>query len=110
MTKFLNWTKKQQREFNRLPPEEKEKVLEVAIAQAVSNKLAKFFMDFTISGELIRSNELYTRYVKELDNMTVNSFEWAETVERLLSDIRVGYLNYKQKYEGTGADDGQQTD
>lgn len=94
----LNWAKKQKKEFNRLSPADKQKVTEVAIAQAVNSALMKHIPDATITGELLRSNELYERYVRTLDDMTVNSFEWAEEVQRLLSDIRTGYLKYQQKY------------
>lgn len=94
----FNWTKKQEKEFNRLSPADKQKFIEVAIARAVNSALMKHVPDATITGELLRSNELYERYVRELDDMTVNSFEWAEKVQKLLSDIRTGYLKYQQKY------------
>lgn len=94
----FNWTKKQQKEFNRLSLADKQKVTEVAILSAVNSALMKHVPDATITGELLRSNELYERYVRTLDDMTVNSFEWAEEVQRLLSDIRTGYLKYQQKY------------
>lgn len=94
----LNWTKKQKKEFNRLSPADKQKVTEVAIARAVNSTLMKHIPDATITGELLRSNELYERYVRTLDDMTVNSFEWAEEVQKLLSDIRTGYLKYQQKF------------
>lgn len=108
----FNWTKKQEKEFNRLFPADKQKVTEVAIAQAVNSALMKHIPDATITGELLRSNELYERYVRKLDDMTVNSFEWAEEVQRLLSDIRTGYLKYQQKFgavlEPQEAKDGSQ--
>lgn len=94
----FNWTKKQEKEFNRLSPTDKQKFIEVAIARAVNSALMKHVPDATITGELLRSNELYERYVRTLDDMTVNSFEWAEEVQKLLSDIRTGYLKYQQKY------------
>lgn len=94
----LNWTKKQKKEFNRLSPADKQTVTEVAIARAVNSALMKHVPDATITGELLRSNELYERYVRTLDDMTVNSFKWAEEVQQLLSDIRTGYLKYQQKY------------
>lgn len=97
MSEF-NWKKKKEKEFNRLSPADKQKVSEVAIARAVNSALMKHIPDATITGELLRSNELYERYVRTLDDMTVNSFEWAEEVQRLLSDIRTGYLKYQQKY------------
>lgn len=94
----FNWTKKQEKEFNQLSTADKQKFIEVAIARAVNSALMKYVPDTTITGELQRSNELYERYVRTLDDMTVSSFEWAEEVQRLLSDIRTGYLKYQQKY------------
>lgn len=108
----FNWTKKQEKEFNRLSTADKQKFIEVAIARAVNSALMKHVPDATVTGELLRSNELYKRYVRELDDMTVNSFEWAEEVQKLLSDIRTGYLRYQQKFgvttEKQEADDGSE--
>lgn len=96
--KSLNWTKKQKEEFNRLYGQDKNAFLEVAIEQAINSALLNKITESMIAGELLCSKRLYEKYVCKLDDMTVNSFEWAEEVQRLLSDIRTGYLKYQQKY------------
>ena len=89
------WTK----EFNKLSDKDKVEVLKTILSQEINNALSRQLPNQVIFGMEVKANDYYNRYVSELDGMVLDSAEWLETVERLLSEIREGRLAYVQHYE-----------
>lgn len=103
--KGLNWSKRDEKAFNKLSDKDKEALIKVIASNAMNDALVNTTTRFVITGDSLRSKNLYERYVKKLDRMPVGSDIWIECVEQLLSDIRIGYIKYKQM-NGDGESDG----
>lgn len=94
------FTKKQAKEFTKLSKEDKQKFIELAFSQAVDNALRKHIPLAMENGMRLRSDALYEKYVRKLDELCAGRIEWNELVEKMLSEIRTDYLsNRKEEYK-----------
>lgn len=91
------FTKKQAKEFAKLSKEDRQKFLELAFSQAVDNALRKHIPLAMVSGMRLRSDALYEKYVRKLDELCVDTTEWNEMVEKMLSEIRTDYLSNRKE-------------
>lgn len=50
-----------------------------------------------IAGMELEREQLYQKYVTKIDDTPLNSLEWGDEAEKLLSFLRVEHLKYQQK-------------
>lgn len=97
MIRKESFTKKQKREFDRLDKKDKEKVIEVAVEQTISNAFGNKIAESINVGLELQMHWLYEKYVQKMDSVTAHSDEWNLLVESMLSDIRVAQISYEKR-------------
>lgn len=96
MSKNYLFTKKGKKQFNELSEKDKQAVAEVAIADAVNKALSKHIPEAIVRGGQLKMNALYERHVQAIDKMATDDKEWVLAVNQLLSDIRLGHVEYEK--------------
>ncbi len=104
--------KKGKKKFEELPPESKSKVIEVAIIEKISPVMAKEVANSMIRGMELEREEIYKKFVENIDMLKVSSdsLAWETEVECLLSYIRKGHLDYMAKQARENKGDKNETD
>ena len=105
-------TKKGQKEFNELTPDAKAKVIEAAIIEKTSGVMAQEIAKGIIKGTEIEQEHIYNEFVTKIDAHIIESAEWHDEVDKLLSYIRVKHVNYiaKQAREEKKGEESNGTD
>lgn len=96
MSKNYLFTKKGKKQFNKLSAQDKQVVAEVAIADAVEKALSKYIPDAILCGRRLALQGLYEKYVKEIDNGSLDDGEKQIITDKILSDIRIGHVEYEK--------------
>lgn len=85
---------KSKKEFASLPPESKAKIIEAAIIEKTSGVMAREIAKGIIRGTELEQEHIYNEFVSKIDSFKIDSVEWIDAVDKLLSYIRVKHLNY----------------
>lgn len=91
-------TKGQKKKFNKMSKEARKKAMELAINSQVSKVLAQNVSKSMIDGMDLQSSHLYKKYVDKIDSGALSEEQKQETIEALLSAIRMGHLRYVKKH------------
>lgn len=89
--------REQKRKFNKLPDDKKKELVSARIAQEVSGVLNKHIALSFIQGVNLEKKAIYEKYVKEIDELPVDSEDRNNKINELLSYIRLEYLRIVQK-------------
>lgn len=101
-------SKKGAKEFEKLPNESKAQVIQAAIIEKTSHVMAQEIAKGIIKGTEFEQEHIYNEFVSKIDAYKIESQEWHDAVDKLLSYIRVKHVNYLSKKENekkNGADD-----
>lgn len=96
LSKNYLFTEKGKKQFNKLSAKDKQAVAEVAIADAVNKALSKHIPEAIIQGRRLSLESLYQKHVQNIDRMATGDKEWVLAVNQLLSDIRLGHVEYEK--------------
>lgn len=100
-------TKKGQNEFNELTPDAKAKVIEAAIIEKTSGVMAQEIVKGIIKGIEIEQEHIYNDFVTKIDAQIIDTLEWLDEVDKLLSYLRVKHLNYVTKQTKVEKEEGK---
>lgn len=81
--------------------------MEAAISDEISKVMRDKITTSMITGMRLQLESLYKSHVKNIDSMENGSSEWISGVEKLLSEIRVGHVNYEKMVNGEEKVDGE---
>lgn len=97
--KYKPFSKQWMKEFNKQSDEDKKKILQVVVEEMVNKALTTAYVDAFTTGAYYKSKAMYERYVQLLDKMDSHSEEWSTLVSKMLSEIRVDHVRYRQLQE-----------
>lgn len=97
MNVFKGMNRKQKREFDKLENDKKAELLQAAIVDKVSGTMATEIAKAMISGMELEREQLYQKYVVNIDDCSYGCDEWFEYADKLLSYLRMEHLKYQQK-------------
>lgn len=100
----MMFNRQTRRKFNKLPNDEKQKAIELAIKAAVNDALAKHIPAAMADGVKYEDNALYEKYVERIDNARANERE-AE-IEKLLSHLRAAHLAFIKDFPDKKEEEG----
>lgn len=86
--------KKGKKEFQKLTPDAKAKVLQSALEQKVSGVMAQEISKAMIAGMALEREQIYNKYVENIDKFDPVQDEWSDEVHKLLSYLRTKHLEY----------------
>lgn len=89
--------REQKRKFNKLPDEKKKDLMTATIAKEVSGVLNKHIALSFIHGVNFEKKSIYEKYVKEIDELPVDSEDRNNKINEMLSHIRLEYLRIIQQ-------------
>lgn len=91
MSLFEGMNRKQRREFDKMPTEQKAQVIEVSLMEKISPVMQREITRSMIAGMDLVWKSLYNDYVSKFDD-TDDVGEYNEIVGKLMSKIREQYL------------------
>lgn len=91
MSLFESMNRKQRKEFDKLPTEQKAQVIEVSLMEKISSVMQKGITRSMIAGMDLVWKYLYNDYVSKFDD-TDDVAEYNEIVGKMMSKIREQYL------------------
>lgn len=90
--------KKGEKAFASLSSEQKAEVIKASIMENIGKELSRQIATATVNGVLIGQNNMYEKYVKNIDDDSYGEEEKKKIIEKLLSEIREKHLEYIKKF------------
>lgn len=87
-------TKKQKKKFNSLDEEAKKEFAKLLFAGEVKHIMSRKGGQLFSDGMFYQDSHLYKKFVQKIDSGDLSEEERQQTIEALLSAIRMGYLHY----------------
>lgn len=100
----MMFNRQTRRKFNKLPNEEKQKAIEIAVTEGVNKALAKHIPLAFTRGVKYEDNALYEKYVERIDSARASDRE-AE-IEKLLSHLRTAHLTFIKDFPDKKEEEG----
>lgn len=101
MFNFGKLNRKQKRKFNKefkdLDQEKKTEVIQTAFMEQVNHTMSKEIAKAMRDGIQLGKEQLYEKYVKDIDGKRKSSKEWYDAVDQLLSVLRVNHIEMEKR-------------
>lgn len=89
--------RKFEKDFKKLDTEKKTEVIQGAFMEQVNHTMSKEIAKAMRDGIMLGKEQVYNKYVKDIDEKRKGSKEWYEAVDQLLSYLRVSHIEMEKR-------------
>lgn len=100
---FSHMNRKQKRQFDALPVEQKAQAVQAAVLDEVEKAIANQISDAMIRGMRMAREDIYQQHVTRIDQEGISEEVRQAHIEALLSFLRIEHLKHLQRSRGSQA-------